>query len=155
MALREAWALPAILACSVAACDAGTPRDSSPEPAQVDADTLELAIDAPPRIRRGRPVTLVLTARNVSGRVLDLYLRGREPTALVTVRDTAGDIVWRNITAGVPAILLLRTLEPGDTLTIADQWQPAVGPGTYTIDAELLGELSGIPYPPRTLIITR
>jgi hypothetical protein len=143
--------------CTVVACERSAPRASIPDETHVQSDTLALAIDAPRQVMRGDAVTIALTARNTSGRVIDLYLRGREPTALVTISDEQGDIVWRNIGTGVPAILLLRTLEPDDTLTITEHWQPAadIAPGAYTINAELLGEIDAIPFPQHVIDVRR
>lgn len=93
--------------------------------------------------------------RNVSGRDLELYLRGREPTLDVVIRDAAGGEVWRSLGSGaVVAVLQLRPLAAGDTLTLHASWQPAASAtGRHSIEAALLTELTALHFPAATVII--
>jgi hypothetical protein len=78
-------------------------------------DTLRLHLQIGDSIPRGRTVPVVLRIENVSGRALDLYLRGREPTFdLLVFREGEPDPVWRLLEGEViPAILRVDSLEPG------------------------------------------
>lgn len=148
---------------ALAACgpdrDPGTPNvEPSAELQTVNhvvSDSLELSTRVSPRVHPSGRVDIELTARNPTPRALDLYLRGRDPTAEVLVRDEAGAVVWRKLEgAAIPAILQLRSLMPGDSLVLRESWTPRdrggrrLPPGTYRIEAELLVQDGGVlPFP--------
>ena len=158
--LRQVW--PA-LALALVACGAEPPAASPAPPASSDtvsepmadvaSDSLRLSVYAAGRVARGVRVPIGLEIANVSGRALDLHLRGREITVDVRVRDASGAVVWHRLEgAAVPAILQLVTMTPGETLALEEEWVPGdAPPGRYTIDAELLAETGVLSFPPATV----
>ena len=117
-------------------------------------DSLRLQIEVPARAPAGRPVPIVLRARNAGGRRRELYLLGRSPTFDITVRAEDGRMIWRRLQdSTVPAILQVRTLAPGEELTARFRWDQRandgapVGPGRYTVRGALL---TGSPPPLET-----
>jgi hypothetical protein len=125
-------------------------------------DGLRLSLDAPAEVAKGSPVELTLRIENTSSAGLDLYLRGREVTADIVVRRDDGTPVWQLLRdAVIPAILQVRTLEPGARLAVATRWDqqtlsggqaPA---GDYEIHAELLTDSPiGLRAPVTSLRIT-
>ncbi len=88
------------------------------------------------------PVTLRLT--NTTDRPITVYLQGR-PTAFdIIVKDEAGAVVWRRLEGQtITAILGVRPLDPGTSLSFEDVWpqidqagRPAP-PGVYSITGAL------------------
>jgi hypothetical protein len=106
-------------------------------------DSLRLTMQLPARVRAGDLIALEFEITNVSARSLDLYLTGRDITIDITIRNAAGDVIWRSLDGvAVPSILQLRTLPSGESITVRQEWQPRtrLEPGMYTVAAELLGE---------------
>lgn len=120
-------------------------------------DTLRLSLEAPATARAGDGVSVQLRITNTSARVISLYLRGREPTADVLVRTTTGDTVWRKLRgASIPAILQLRLLDPGASLTLRELWPASrIDPGTYRLEAEVLTDAAPLSFPPALIRIVR
>ena len=117
-------------------------------------DSLRLQIEVPAQAPAGRPVPIVLRARNAGPRRRELYLLGRTPTFDITVTAEDGRMIWRRLQdSTVPAILQVRTLAPGEELKARYDWDQranggaAVGPGRYTVRGALL---TGSPPPLET-----
>jgi intracellular proteinase inhibitor BsuPI len=107
---------------------------------------LSVSLEGPNSVLSGSPVTFRLLVRNTSEQTVDLYLRGREPTADVVVSSERGDVVWHSL-AGlvVPAVLQIRSLTPGDALDVSVVWDQRRAnapppPGRYVVRASLLVE---------------
>lgn len=123
---------------------------STTETAAVTApasDSVSIEVELPADVAHGQPIQLVVRARNTTDRQLDLYLRGREPTVDIRVRDAASRVVWERLRDEIiPAIVQLRTLAPGEVLEVRLDWdqrtndEEPVAPGSYTIRALLLTE---------------
>jgi hypothetical protein len=110
-------------------------------------DSLRLSLELPAEVDAGEPVAFVFRVENVSGRTLDLYLRGRTIAFDVIVTRPDGAAVWRRLEGEIiPAILRIETLAPDEALELADTWLQrsdagdAVPPGEYRVHAELLTE---------------
>jgi hypothetical protein len=141
----------AAVACGAPAADrsAGADPGNVAEMTTDDAagDSLQLEIQAPARVVRGAAVAIVLRVANVSGRDLDLYLRGRTVAFDIVVMDDGGNTVWRRLDGDIiPAIIRLETLRAGNALELRDEWlqvtqhgEPAPA-GTYLVRGELLTE---------------
>jgi hypothetical protein len=126
-------------------------------------DSLRLTVTVPKRVRPGERVPIVLQIANISGRELELYLQGRDITADVTVRNAERAVVWRKLEGvSVPAILSLRTLPAGESLTVREEWDQRIsggrqaGAGRFQIEAALLTEHgASLVFPPASVEITR
>lgn len=111
-------------------------------------DSLRLVLELPARVPVGAPVRIGLRVENVSGRPLDLYLRGRAIAFdLIVRRAEDGAVVWRRLEGAIlPAILRLERLGPGEALQLEDMWDQRtnagerVMPGAYSVRGELLTE---------------
>jgi hypothetical protein len=128
-----------------------TEADSNPEPSMAPesapAGSLRFEIDLPPRVAVGEPVTITLRATNAGNDSIDLYLRGRDVAFDITVTSKTGEIVWRRLEGRmVPAILQIRTLEPGESLELNEVWNQQTNagtpakPGLYSVKGSLPGE---------------
>ena len=154
---------------AVLACEAGSfagerhvPVSETRLPAvtATAADSLRLWLEVPERARAGTVVPIRLWIENVSGRVLDLYLRGRSLTFDVVVTRTDGSIVWRRLEGEIiPAIVRIEALGPGQRLEARAEWDqrsstgvPA-GPGAYTLTGHVLTEAGPLETPPVALNI--
>lgn len=117
---------------------------------QVKADTgerLRLTLETPPDVRRGTPVVFLFRAVNIAAAPVDLYLRGRDVTLDIEIVNGEGELVWRRLEdAVIPAVVMLRTLSPGDTLEVPVAWDQrtssgaTIPAGTYRVRALLLTE---------------
>jgi hypothetical protein len=128
-----------------------TEADRNPEPSMVPdsapAGSLRFEIDLPPRVAVGEPVPITLRATNAGDDSIDLYLRGREIAFDITVASETGEIVWRRLEGQtVPAILQIRTLEPGESLELNEVWNQETNagtpakPGLYAVKGTFPGE---------------
>jgi len=111
------------------------------------ADSLALRLTVPERVRQGEAVQFTFRVENVSGRHLNLYLRGREITFDVVVTDHEDALVWRRLAGEVvPAILRLEPLAAGAVLELSGIWDQRLTSGApaptgdYCIQVELLTE---------------
>lgn len=132
------------VAARAAADDAPPPVDTA-RPMSAPDDSVQLALLVPRSVARGAPVAFTLRIRNVSGRALTLYLRGREITFDVVVTGAGGQAVWRRLEgAAVPAIVRLEEMAPGAELSLPATWDQQgadgrpVADGEYRAHAELL-----------------
>lgn len=138
----------------------GRSPDSNMDGLTVHADSLELGLEVQEQARIGEPVRITFRAENMSGRTLDLSLRGRTIAFDVIVSDAEGVVVWRRLQdAVIPAILRIETLEPGGVLEVDDTWDQRtnagdpVPSGTYTLRGELLTDASPLRTPETSLRI--
>jgi hypothetical protein len=122
------------------------------------ADSLHLEIEVPDRVSAGRPVPIVLRARNAGRRRRELYLLGRTVTFDLTVTGQDGHVIWRRLQdSTVPAILQVRMLAPGQALEAKYAWNQRtnggapVRPGRYTVRGALLTESRPVETPPASL----
>jgi hypothetical protein len=151
---RAAGPLTALLmltACGAPAADRSAP-DSSPssdsDAVRTDhSDSLRLSLVVPAEVALAAAVPVRFTVENVSGRQLELYLRGRTIAFDIVVTGPAGDTVWRRLEDEViPAILRLEPLGPGEALELSDSWDQRdnagrpVSAGDYRVRGELLTE---------------
>lgn len=111
------------------------------------ADSLQLELLVPGRIRAGDAVRFTLRVRNPTPRKLDLYLQGRTATFDVVVTRAEGDTIWRRLEGEIiPAIVHLRALDPGEQFEVSGRWDQRgrdgrlVIPGRYIARALLLVE---------------
>jgi intracellular proteinase inhibitor BsuPI len=125
-------------------------------------DPVRLELEVAPRARAGAPVRIRLSARNVTQRTVDLYLRGRTLTFDVVITRPGGEVVWRRLEgATIPAIVRLRPLAPGETLEAEATWDQrtnarrVVGPGDYVVEGSLLLEGEPLRASPQSLTIVR
>ncbi|CAN5729038.1 hypothetical protein BH23GEM9_BH23GEM9_32670 [soil metagenome] len=123
-------------------------------------DSLRLELQAPSSVRTREVVSFVVRVENVSTRPVDLYLRGRDLTVDIIVRDARGVEMWRRLDGAViPAIIRLETLAAGGMLELSDEWRQttsagAVLPaGVYTVHGEFLTDNRPLVTPPITLRI--
>jgi hypothetical protein len=145
-----------IVACQPDRQGSAIPALDSPGVAEAANDSLRLAMELPARVRAGEVVAIMLHARNVSGRALELYLQGREPTADVLVHTSSHELVWHRLAGlSVQAILRLEPLAPDESLTVHVTWDQRgddgipVPPGVYQITARVLAEGDGaLSFPP-------
>lgn len=108
-------------------------------------DSVALEIEMPREVPEGQAVPIALRLQNTLGERVELHLLGRTPTFDITITDEAGQVVWRRLQGqGIPAILQLRPLGPGETLIHEDRWDQRsnsgepVGPGVYKVTGALL-----------------
>jgi hypothetical protein len=149
-------------------CGTSVPeRPPDPQPASgsnaVDitlSDSLRLSLGVPAHSAAGTPVPFTLTIENVSGRPLDLYLRGRTIAFDIVVLDSAGIAIWRRLEGEIiPAVLRLEILAPGQLLDLSDEWDQRddagrpVSAGRYTAYGEVLTEGPPLRTPTVTLRI--
>lgn len=125
------------------------------------SDSLELTLVVPERIRHGQSVPIRLRGRNLSGRVLDLYLRGRATTLDVLVTASDGAVVWQRLAGEIiPAIIHVRTLGPGEAFEAEVTWDQRtregrlVAPGRYLLQGMLLTDGEPLATPSITLHLT-
>ncbi len=118
---------------------------------------LGLELLVPEKLARGAAVTITLRIHNRTKRHLDLTLRGRAVTFDVEVARATGPVVWRMLEDEiVPAIALLRTLDPDERIELQAQWDQRtsegrlIEPGDYAARGLLLleGGSLGTPWSP-------
>jgi hypothetical protein len=124
------------------------------------SDSLHLSLELPHRVAPGEPVPVILRARNVSGRALDLYLRGRTIAFDIVVSDENDEVVWRRLEDElIPAILRIETLDPGEVLEVEERWDQRsnssdpVPPGSYRVRGLFLTEGDPLITPEHSLRI--
>lgn len=98
---------------------------------------LELVL--PAEVRVGDAFDITMRVRNLGARPRDLALQGRTPTLDVIVSRPNGDTVWQRLRDEVvPAVLALRTLGPGEALTVEARWDQRNLDGTPAPPGEYL-----------------
>ena len=103
------------------------------------ADSLVLELVVPAEVRVGHAFDITMRVRNLSARPRDLALQGRTPTLDVIVSRPNGDTVWQRLRDEVvPAVLALRTLGPGEVLTVEARWDQRTLDGTPAPPGEYL-----------------
>lgn len=121
----------------------------------IPADSLQLELAVPVRVRAGASIPFTLRLRNRTERPLDVYLRGRTATFDVVVTRVGGDVVWRRLEDEIiPAIVHLRVLKPGEHVELVAAWDQrtrdgsSLAPGQYSARALLLVEGDPLEAPP-------
>lgn len=118
---------------------------------------LGLELLVPEKLARGAAVTITLRIHNRTHQHLDLTLRGRAVTFDVEIARATGPVVWRMLEDEiVPAIALLRTLDPDERIELQAQWDQRtsegrlIEPGDYAARGLLLleGGSLGTPWSP-------
>jgi hypothetical protein len=107
-------------------------------------DSLAFRVELPATTASGEAVPVVLRLTNTARQPVTLALEGRPIAFDVTIAREDGSVVWRRLEGQVvAAILAVRTLEPGESLTFATEWSgrlrdgsPAP-PGRYTVTGSL------------------
>lgn len=124
------------------------------------ADTLLIRVVAPEEVTAGQTVPVTLHVENVSGRDLELELRGRTIVFDLVVFDDTGSEVWRRLhDASIPGILRLERLEAGAILELTATWDQRsntgdrVPLGSYALRGELLTAREPLVTPTRRLRI--
>ena len=104
------------------------------------------------------PITLRVI--NSGAGPLELSLLGRSPVFAITVSRLDGDVVWRRLEGETaPMILQLRTLAPGETLALHDDWDQRtnrgklVELGDYVVEGALLTDGQPLRTPEASLRI--
>ena len=111
---------------------------------------VQVSLVVPDTVRSGDKVPMAIRLTNTTTSPLELYLRGREITFDIVIRDLAGNEVWR-LLQGDPilAILQLRALAPGETLELRHEWDQQTRlrgqapEGTYTVRGDVVTDGSG------------
>jgi hypothetical protein len=80
--------------------------------------------------RAGEVVRMMLTETNVSGQDLTVGIGPSVDGFAVAHR---GVRVWRSNTAAVPEFIALRTLAPGQSVTVCARWAAARATGLYVV----------------------
>ena len=137
----------AVLLLGGIACRTAAGADGGLAVADAGSDPLRLELLMPAHVRAGERLPIRLRVQNVSGRAIDLYLRGRAPTFDVLVARPSGEVVWRRLEGEIiPAIVHLHPLAPGERLEIETAWDQraqngrAAGAGDYVATGLLLVE---------------
>lgn len=154
--------LPASVASAALVFCASAARPEQSGDMTTGSDSVGVELVLPRSVRAGEPVPIGLRVRNHTRHALDLYLRGRRPTFDVVISNAAGEVVWRRLEGEiVPAVLQVRTLEPGEGLDLEAVWdqrtrsgRPAE-PGEYTARGALLAEGEPLETPAAPIGIVR
>ena len=121
---------------------------------------LDFRATLPPQVAAGDSVRVTLRLTNTGAAPRDVYLTGREIAYDVVVSAADGTRVWRRLEGeSVQAILQIRTLPPGGSLTFHAAWngRTAAGepapPGEYTVRGYLPTDDARLETPPVPLRI--
>jgi hypothetical protein len=109
---------------------------------------MRLEIAVPSEVRAGDSVPIVLRLVNDGSVQVDVALQGRPVAFDVNVTRPDGTVIWRRLEGEtVTAILQLRTLQPGDSLIFATDWdqRDAGGRSVPTGDYLITGSLPSDP----------
>src|SRR5687768_13119224 len=92
---------------------------------------VRVSLVAPDTVARGAKVPIVIRVSNTTSAPLDLYLRGRDIAFDITVTDSTRAEIWRRREGEtVLAIIQIKTLGPGETLELSDEWDQRTKSGT-------------------------
>lgn len=137
-----AIAVSLFVVVALAACHGA--RDQDPMSQSSRGDTLRLELEVPTTVPLGKAVPMVLRVRNLTDRVLTLYLQGIEVTFDLQVARPDGTVIWTRLAGEtVPAILRVETLGPAGSLTLEGAWDQrttagaAAEPGSYRAEGIL------------------
>lgn len=138
--------LAALLALLDAGCADDTPKlGSGQDVVTAASDSVRITLDLPPEIHAGQPVPITIRLANIIDRPLDLYLRGRTIAFDIFVTRPNGEVVWQRLKDEIiPAIVQLKTLQPGEVLELRDVWPQrderghAVAPDSYLVRGAIL-----------------
>jgi hypothetical protein len=105
---------------------------------QTGGDTVLVRISAPRTASVGDVVPITVVLQNNRERSIDLHLTGREIVYDIVIARANKSIVWQrlNPNATTQSIVQLKTLGPGESFTLTDNWT-ASEPGSFVIGAEL------------------
>jgi hypothetical protein len=111
------------------------------------SDDIDVALSVPRERPLGAPVKLELTLRNAGTRAASLTLGGLQVAFDFTVSTLDGRVVWSRLHGEVvPAILQIRSLAAGETLSFHDEWDQRdnagrpVPPGSYAVAGSVAGD---------------
>jgi hypothetical protein len=120
---------------------------------QTMTDSVTVTIAAPRAAAVGDRIPISIVVANRRDRQVELHLTGREPTFDIVVARADSTIVWRRLTSvTVMQILMLKPLNPGESFTVFDYWQPTEA-GEYVIGAELPTDGNPLQAKPVTISI--
>jgi len=90
-----------------------------------------VSLVVPDTVVRSAKVPIVIRVSNTTSAPLDLYLRGRDIAFDITITDSTRAEVWRRLEGEtVLAIVQIKTLGPGETLELSDEWDQRTKGGT-------------------------
>ena len=85
-------------------------------------DSLRLSMSFPASVRAGEPLRITFLVENVSDRPLDLHLTGGSLPSTFSSRVPRA-YSWHKLeSSGIPAVLMLKPLAPGESFTVSEQW---------------------------------
>ena len=122
-------------------------------------DSLAFRVELPATATSGEPVPIVLRLTNTTPHAITLALEGRPIAFDVTIARVDGTVVWRRLEGEiVSAVLAVRALESGESLTFETEWSgrlrdgsPAP-PGRYAVVGTLpTDQPQGLATPPAAL----
>ncbi|MFL5402977.1 MAG: BsuPI-related putative proteinase inhibitor [Gemmatimonadales bacterium] len=98
-----------------------------------------LQIVLPARVHVGEAVPITLRLTNTGRLPVTTYLQGRPVAFDVIVARRDGSVVWRRLERSVvPAILQIRTLDPGESLELTETWSQRSNSGKPVAAGEYL-----------------
>jgi hypothetical protein len=107
-------------------------------------DSLAFRVELPATAASGERVPIVLRLSNTARHPVTLALEGRPIAFDVTIARLDGTVVWRRLEGQVvSAILAVRTIEAGESLTFETEWSGGLPdgspapPGRYTVTGAL------------------
>jgi hypothetical protein len=107
-------------------------------------EPLHLGLEMPPEVAVDQPVRLRLVLENTGDFPIEVGLAASSEAFDIVVETPEGTVVWRRLEGVViPAVLRLRTLQPGQAIGFVDTWQQttndgrAVPTGSYQVRGEL------------------
>ncbi len=99
---------------------------------------MRVSVHAPAQARVGEAVTIELRIENVSTKILNLSLQGRDIAFDVMVTTRGGQPVWRRLEhQTLQTILRLEPIAPGATLRLPAAWRPEE-PGDFIVSGIIL-----------------
>lgn len=138
--------LAGLLAVSCVGSAGAPPNVSSDQDTlAIDSDSVRISLHLPREVRSGQTIPISIRVENTARRPLDLYLRGRTIAFDIFVTRPNGEVVWQRLKEEIiPAIVQLKTLQPGEVLELRDVWPQrderghAVAPDSYLVRGALL-----------------
>lgn len=151
------WLLLAV-ACAACSIEERSTQGTEPD-TKLDLentnDSIRVELLAPANARAGDAVPIMIVVQNIKAQPIDLALGGRE-IAFDIVVSHQDAVVWQRLFGKVvPAILQLKTLQPGESFQLKDVWQADVEPGTYEIVGHVMTDGDPLDTRPATISIGR